>query len=49
MENEGVNIGSKVRDQEWHSVDHQAADEVDISSEAVQLGDRYDSPILISE
>jgi hypothetical protein len=39
MQHERVNVGPELGDQERHPVGHQAADEVNIAAETIELGD----------
>ena len=41
MQDERVNVWAKLSDYEGDAVCHQAADEVNITAEAVQFGDRH--------
>jgi hypothetical protein len=44
VEDEGVDIGAKLRDQERHLVSHKAADEVNITAQTVELRDGHVTP-----
>jgi hypothetical protein len=45
MQNERVNVWAKLADQERHAVSHEAADEVNVATEAVQLGHGHGAPL----
>src|SRR5215216_2296629 len=48
MQDKWVDVGAKLRDQKRHAVGHEAADEVDVTAQAVQLRHSDSAALLAS-